>query len=1022
MVSVNLKDEKFNPFPGLRPYAPEEHGYFFGRANESAEITGKLLRNRTVAVTGASGSGKSSLVYCGVLPELIKRTSAEDPEWVFLNMKPGNDPYGNLTSAFVKNIVNIDQLNDFRNDIYTKLKEEKDGIRSVIEKMPLTAGSRVLLFIDQFEELFRYGTPEAGKGTGQDTGAFLELLTNAVKDQKISFYLIIAIRSDLLTACEPFRGFTELLNNSNFLVSGLNRENFREIITGPIINAGATIEEDLVELILNEISERSDQLPVLQHAMMRTWAHWQEMNEPERPVDYSDYSSAGTVKHSISGHADEIYGELSEEEKRICQRLFRIITARGSDNRGFRYPSKIKTLTEAIQCERNNLIGVIEEFRDPSVSFLAPHYSVALTDESIIDLSHESLIHLWERLKTWVDEESQSVQMYLRISEASALYHHGKTGLLRQPDLQLAINWRNENKPNLAWAAKYDPAFERAMVYLRTSEAAFHEEEERKSRHNRWKLHRIRIVSSILGGLALIAALTMIGAFISKFSSDSKRRTAEKQQEELTVQKSLAEEYAALAIKKSIESDSGAIAASRREQMERMMRRNAENQYLFSQKEIEETRNEFDSAIRAGRLAMMSADSANKMKEEFRRLRLVSVARSLSLRSLQVDNESDLKPLFAYQAYLFNTRNSGSRNDADIYHGLYSLAKSRGSQRIRSFDPEGAQVRSILFLPGTNEFLTSDAQGKVTKWDLSDDGKNYSLIYTGNGPIDVMAVSPDAGWLACAEQTNSIRMIPLGGNSEEYLLTGHSGKIRSLLFSYDGKSLYSAALDGRVLKWDLTARTSVDITTGKTFITSIDITTDNRTLAGISDRGEGFVWNTGGKETGFTIASKGRKINSIRFHPGGDQLAVGYDDGLMELWDIPRMEKIAEFRAHDGEVTNIRFNSRSPQLATTGKDGTLKLWDTDDFKSNPVSLTDNGEAIEALAYSPDGETIFAGNNTGKPKILARPAYADSFAADGCTYVTRNFTPDEWLAYVGKDIEYERTCPESDFKIKIREVR
>lgn len=241
---------------------------------------------------------------------------------------------------------------------------------------------------------------------------------------------------------------------------------------------------------------------------------------------------------------------------------------------------------------------MIEEFRDPSVSFLAPHYSVALTDESIIDLSHESLIHLWERLKTWVDEESQSVQMYLRISEASALYHHGKTGLLRQPDLQLAINWRNENKPNLAWAAKYDPAFERAMVYLRTSEAAFHEEEERKSRHNRWKLHRIRIVSSILGGLALIAALTMIGAFISKFSSDSKRRTAEKQQEELTVQKSLAEEYAALAIKKSIESDSGAIAASRREQMERMMRRNAENQYLFSQKEIEETRNEFDSAIR----------------------------------------------------------------------------------------------------------------------------------------------------------------------------------------------------------------------------------------------------------------------------------------------------------------------------------------------------------------------------------------------------------------------------------------
>lgn len=1022
MVSVNSKDEKFNPFPGLRPYAPEEHGFFFGRANESAEIAGKLLRNRFVAVTGASGSGKSSLVFCGVLPELLKKTSEKDPEWVFLNMKPGNDPFGNLTSAFVNNIVNIDQLKDFRDDIYKRLRNEKEGIQSVISEIPLSSSSRFLLFVDQFEELFRYGSPETGKGTGPDTKAFLELLTTAVKEKESNFYLIIAIRSDLITACEPFRGFTDLLNNSNFLVSGLNRQNFREIITGPVMNAGATIDHDLVELILNEISERSDQLPVLQHAMMRTWTHWHEMNEPERPLDYSHYSSAGTMKSSISGHADEIFEELDEKQKRICQRLFRIITGKGSDNKGFRYPSKIKTLIAAIQCGKDDLVRIIEKFRDPEVSFLSPHYSVPLTDESVIDLSHESLIHLWERLKKWVDEESQSVQMYLRLSEASALYQQGKTGLLRQPDLQLAINWRNENNPNLAWAAKYDPAFERAMVYLRTSERAFHEEEERKARHSRWKLHRIRIISSILGGLALIAALTMIWAFITKFSSDSRRRAAERQKEELSIQKSLAEEYATLALRKSVESDSNAVAAYRREQMERMLRKNAENQYMYSQTAIEETRKEFDSAVRAGRQAMMNADSAVKLKDEFQRLRLISVARSLSLRSLQADEESDLKPLFAYQAYLFNKRNSGSRNDADIYQGLYSLAKSRGSQKIRSFDTPGGQIRSILFLPGTNEFLTSDSEGKIVKWDLNNEGRNFSLVYSGSGAIDVMAVSPDAGWLACAEQDNSIRMINLGGNEEEYLLNGHSGKIRSLLFSFDGKSLYSAALDGRVLKWNLAARTSVDITTGQTFITSIDVTTDNSTIAGISDRGEGLVWNTGSKEVRFTIGSDGRKISSIRFHPGGDQLAVGYDDGLMELWDIPRREKIAEFRAHEGEVKNIRYNSRSPQLATSGKDGTLKLWDTGDLKNNPVCLSDNGEDVETLDYSPDGESILAGNNTGIPRILARPSYADSFAADGCTYVTRNFTPDEWLAYVGKDIEYEKTCPESDFSIKIREIR
>ena len=158
---------------------------------------------------------------------------------------------------------------------------------------------------------------------------------------------------------------------------------------------------------------------------------------------------------------------------------------------------------------------------------LTPHYSVALNDDSIIDLSHESLIYLWGRLRKWVDEEYSSVQMYLRLSEASAMYQQGKTGLLKQPDLQLAINWREDNKPTLWWAQKYNPAFERAMVYLRTSEKDFLELEERTIRHHRWRLKRIKIVSSILGGIAILAALTMIAAFASKFSSDNRRKMAE---------------------------------------------------------------------------------------------------------------------------------------------------------------------------------------------------------------------------------------------------------------------------------------------------------------------------------------------------------------------------------------------------------------------------------------------------------------------------------------------------------------
>jgi WD40 repeat protein len=205
-------------------------------------------------------------------------------------------------------------------------------------------------------------------------------------------------------------------------------------------------------------------------------------------------------------------------------------------------------------------------------------------------------------------------------------------------------------------------------------------------------------------------------------------------------------------------------------------------------------------------------------------------------------------------------------------------------------------------------------------------------------------------------------------------------------------------------------------------ITSIDLSTSNRYLAGISDQGNAMVWNPASNTEKLSIGSSGKKIRSIRFKPDEERIAVGYDDGMVELWDIALKKKVAEFQAHSGEINDIRFNARFAQMATAGNDGTLKLWDTSDLINPPVSFTDNEGLVIAFEFSPDGEVILAGSVGSQTKLKARPAYADSFAIDGCSYVTRNFTPDEWLAYVGKDISYEKTCTGADYKIKIREVR
>jgi WD40 repeat protein len=1022
MTSVKLKDEKFSPFPGMRPFAPEESEYFFGRDNESEEITGKLLRNRFVVVAGASGSGKSSLVLCGVLPKIRSLSAKGKGNWRILSMRPGSDPFGNLADAFINNIFSGDPRNELRDTVLKLLKEEPDGIVEVIRKQSAILDGKILLFVDQFEELFRYGSSGKTTGSSPGTEGFINLLTNAIAHNNPDFFLVIAIRSDLITECAHYRNFTNLLNSSNYLVSKMNRDNIREAIVGPVENAGADIEADLVELLISEVNDRADQLPLLQHALMRTWLHWKELDKPDRLLDFSDYFSIGTMRDAISRHADEIYEKLDFGGKTICEKLFKLITGKGSDNNGIRYPTDIKTLRSAIRCSGDELIKVIEEFRNPSISVLTPHYSVKLDDNSIIELAHESLIHLWERLKIWVDEESLSVRMYLRLSEASALYQQGKTGLLQQPDLQLAINWREQNKPSLWWAQKYNPAFERAMVYLRTSEKEFIESEERKLRHNKWRLSKIRIISSILGGIAILAALITVIAFVSKLSSDNRRRIAEKQKEEIAEQKNAADQYASIVLKRSVLSDSAAMEARRSEQMEKILRLNAENEILSGVQEIDEARRQSESAMQLSILATRSADSVIRLKNETQRMRMISVSKSMALRSLQMPERDELQALLAYQGYLFNKKNDGDKNDADIYTGLYSLAKKNGSSKIKDFKGFNSPVRSLAFVPGKNEFYTSDSGGKILKWDLSDEEQNFRIIYSGNEVIDVMAVSPGSDWLACGGLNNAIKMIPINGSDQPYELKGHSGMIKSLIFSYDGKFLYSAALDGKVLKWDLTARTSTDLATDMMQITSIDLSLNNRYMAGINDQGSGLVWNPEQITEKFRIESPGKKIRNIRFKPDVDQIAVGYDDGMVELWDIVSREKISEFMAHKGEIYDIRFNGKLPQMATAGNDGTLKLWDTDDLVIPPVTFSDNEGIVIAFDFSPDGENILAGSSGNQPRLIARPALADSFAADGCSYVTRNFTPDEWLAYVGKDITYEKTCSGADYKIKIREVR
>ena len=1029
-MGSNKETRALNPFPGLRPFAPEESDLFFGREKESEEVLKKLLKNRFVTVIGASGSGKSSLIYCGVLQKIRNLATNEFSEWKTIMFRPGNDPLGNLANSISEKITGNGQEKITVENILLDIHLNSDGITSALNKYLLKGENKILLVVDQFEELFRYSTLGAAGSKGIQTAEFVEKLVSAIIQPEVKIFTIITMRSDFIGECAHYQGLTQLINNSNYLVPHMDSENYRQAIEGPIKYAGASIEQKLVETLLTDIGDRTDQLPVLQHALMRTWTYWQELDEPERPISYSDYDSVGTMSDAMSRHANEAFEELSLRGKEICEKMFKTITEKGADNKGLRHPSSVTTIKSVVQCTSEELFDVVEKFRIQSRSFITPRQDIPIDDESIIDVSHESLMRLWDRLRGWVDDEAASVQMYLRLSEASAMFQQGKTSLWRPPDLQLAINWRDQHKPTLAWAERYDPAFERAMVYLRTSEKEYLDEEESKIRLQKQQIRRTRIAAIILGTAAIISLGFMLFAFVQKIAADRATVLAEQRRQQEEIQRQRADSSATLAEVQRKEADSSAIVAQQNEAEAVTQRSNALRQRSIAEQNAELARQQeqialeqSDSAKRASIRADQNAAEATAQKNRALSLRMLSIGKSMSIKSLQVQGQKELKTWLAYQAYLFNIKNEGLENDADIYTGLYNVAKQYGGVTYKTFKGHTGAIKSIAYVPGKNEFFTSGEDGQVLKWIPDGKDQTYQVIYSGTDIIEILAVSPDASWLACGSGNSSIRMIPLKGNSIKYELTGHSGKVKSLIFSFDGKYLYSASLDGKVLKWDLAARTSTNIVTGTMQITSIDISSNGNYLAGISSNGNVIVWNPENNTDNFRIETKEKNIKVIRFKPDENILAIGDINGNIELWDINARKKISEVKAHTAQVNDIRFNPVLGQMATASNDKTLKIFNNiNDLTEPPITFSDNEGFVLVMNFSPDGRLIVSGTYDVSQNLIGRPSHADYMVADICTLVTRNMTQDEWNTYVARDIPLETTCSDNDYNIKVNVIR
>jgi len=1020
---VNLSQENHfsnsqdlpNPFPGLRPFELNESHLFFGREGQSEEVLKNLSRKKFVAVIGASGSGKSSLMYCGLTPILhggfITRAGSN---WRIISTRPGSSPIQNLS----KSLVNSEKKHIEENNIplqealFTSLlKSSSRGLEEVVERLHRHENENILLLVDQFEELFRFKKSNNDIKSFNESLAYVEMLLDVIKQDDLPIYIVLTMRSDFIGECAHFQELTSLINESHYLIPQMTRADLNSAITGPIAVGGGKIEPRLVQQLLNEIGDNQDQLPILQHALMRTWNYWQKHRIDKGPIDIEHYEAIGKMDKALSDHANEAYDELSSKGKEISETLFKALTERGADNRGIRRPSNVSEVAAIAGTSESEVIEVIDKFRSSDRSFLTSA-NKKLSSKSTIDISHESLMRIWDRLIVWVEEEADAVQMYLRLSEAAALYQEGKTGLWRPPDLQLGINWKKKQKPTLTWAQRYNPAFERTLLYLQSSEKAFKVEELMKMRAQKRALKRTRLFALVLGIATIVAIGVMLYAFMQQIEAKKQTKEAEKQKELADNEKKKADHSALRAnyAKKEAEinleeankqksiANQQTIFANQQTSVANLKSIEAEQQALIA--EAEKRKSEYSA-----HQATLSAQSAKKASLQAQDLRMLSIAQSMAVKSLQIKQEIDRKHLVAYQGFLFNKKHGGSAHNPDIYDGLYAAIKSKNKPGFNVMKGHKSSVVSMQFLDDKMSLITAESKGKVLKWNIANDLKTNSILFDGNLSIRSMATSNNH--IALGTQSSTISLVNIKNGSVKQLL-GHKGMIWSLSFTPNQQKIISSGADSTVLIWDIEKGTSTVIAKCKSVVKSITISPNGNYIIGGTDQGEIIMWDLNNANKSTSLAQDvSNNIRVVRFSNNGKYIATGNKFGVINIYRFPSGKLETSLVGHSARINDLKFSPKDKYLASASFDRTVRLFLTSDFDLSPIVLRDHEAWVWSLAFTEDEEKIITGVTNGE--IMKYPTNTDALVDDICNSLHRNMTEREWNKYVAKDIPLEKTC-------------
>ncbi|WP_438037280.1 nSTAND1 domain-containing NTPase [Sorangium sp. So ce204] len=964
-----------SPFAGLSAFQESDAGRFFGRDRDVAAMTARLRYQPLVTVAGPSGTGKSSFVRAGVIPAL-KRGSER---WETFVVRPGRRPL----AALVDVLVQVAESEVAGTASCSAELAEHDGIVATLRAQPGHLGARlrarcrregrrhhVLLFVDQFEEVYTLGVgPE-------ERAAFVACLEGAADDASSPLRVLLAIRSDFLDRMAGEHPQLTDVARGLSVLPPMGREGLRDALARPIEATGHRFETDeMVEDMLDTLESARNPLPLLQFAAAKLW---EARDRERRLLTRESYKKLGGVAGALSAHADAVLSALPAREQRLARAvLVRLVTPE---------------LTRAV-VSLDELYGVAmggEEGAHLAIPYVIQHLAGARLllietggerEGTTVELVHESLIETWRRLGQWLAESERDAQFLARLRTAAQQWEASRNaeGLLwRDRAAEEARAWyeRRRAAQGADWRVglgERDERYLRAVVTLA----------ERAQRLRR------RLA------MGVIATLLAFAVIVSCIAVRADRQATRADQETARAQAEAREARNAtrMAAAREMQADPTTVLAILRE--------------------IEPP----DVPRGWGALARWALHSW--------------VARAMLIHpdgvfraSYSPDGKRIVTACWDKTVRVWNAGGTGEPlvlrgHENAVRSAVFSpdgkrIATASEDKTVRVWDAEGTGeplvfrghedlVHSVAFSPDGKRIVTASWDKTARVWNA--DGEGEPLVLHGHEHWVHSAVfSPDGKRIATASSDKTVRVWNADGTGELQVLRRHENGLTSAVFSPDGKRIAIALSDTTVRVWNADGTGDVMVLRGHDGgLTSAVFSPDGKRIVTASWDKTARVWNADG--TGEALVLRGHEdgVHSAAFSPDGKSIVTASTDRAARVWNVDRIGVPLVVRGHEESLHSVAFSPDGERIVTASWDKTARVWNADG-SGEALVLRGHKDFVNSAAFSPDGERIVTASwdktvrvwsvdDLGDPLVLRghqKPVPSAAFSPDGERIVTASW--------------------------------